>query len=157
MKKVLGLICLLMTICLIVEAKPKVEKMPQYDILGAGSGTEGTILVKVYVYAQNVDDADLKRAAVHGVVFRGCNGNASGAHQPAMAPATAEIDNSEFCKAFFAVDGQCQNYATIVAGSYDRVKTQKGYKSGAIVQVNKSSLRKELERAGVVRSLSSGF
>lgn len=155
MRRFLGLMTLLFAVCITVMAKG--DKMPQYDITGAGSGTEGTILVKVYVYSKSVSDEDIKRAAVHGVVFRGCNGNASGARQPAMASPTAETDNAAFCEAFFATDGQCQSFATIVAGSYDRVKTQKGYKSGAIVQVNKTSLRKELEKAGVVRSLSSGF
>lgn len=155
MKKLLSLTFLLFVFW--GTAMAKGDEMPQYDITGAGSGTEGTILVKVYVYAKSVKDEDLKRAAVHGVVFRGCSGNQSGARQPAMAPATAEAENAAFCKAFFAADGLCQNYATIVAGSYDRVKTQKGYKSGAILQVDKASLRKELEKAGVVRSLSSGF
>ena len=155
MKRLLGFMMLLFAFTIGIAAKG--EKMPQYDITGAGSGTEGMILVKVYVYAKSVKDEDLKRAAVHGVVFRGCSGNASGARQPAMAPPTAEADNAAFCEAFFAVDGQCQNYATIVAGSYDSVKTQKGYKSGAILQIDKTALRKELEKAGVVRSLSSGF
>lgn len=141
----------------VAGAMAKGDKMPQYDITGAGSGSEGTLLVKVYVYGKKVSDADLKRAAVHGVVFRGCSGNASGARQPAMAPPTAETDNATFCEAFFAADGQCQNFADIVAGSYERVKTNKGYKYGAILQVNKTALRKELEKAGVVRSLSSGF
>lgn len=155
MKKLLNLMILLFTI--VVGAMAKGEKMPQYDILGAGSGTEGTILVKVYVYATKVKDEDLKRAAVHGVVFRGCSGNQSGARQPAMASITAETDNAAFCEVFFATDGPCQNYATIVAGSYDKVKTQKGYKSGAILQIDKTSLRKELEKAGIVRKLSAGF
>lgn len=135
----------------------KSEKMPQYDITGAGSGTEGTILVKVYVYGKKVSDQDLKRAAVHGVVFRGCSGDESGARQPAMASPTAEADNAEFCQKFFASDGQCQSFVSIINGSYDHVKTQNGYKLGAILQVNKTALRKELEKAGVVRSLSSGF
>ena len=156
MKRLLSLTILLLAFFMGAMAKGG-DKMPQYDITGAGSGTEGTILVKVYVYAKSVKDEDLKRAAVHGVVFRGCTGNQSGARQPAMAPATAESDNAAFCEAFFAVDGPCQNYATVVSGSYDRVKTQKGYKSGAILQIDKTSLRKELEKAGVVRSLSSGF
>ena len=156
MKKIVMIMALLLTMVAGVMAKG--EKMPQYDITGAGSGTEGTILVKVFVYKKNVTDEELKRAAVHGVVFRGCSsGNASGARQPAMAPPTAEADNAAFCEAFFSVDGPCQNFASVVAGSYDRVKTQKGYKSGAILQVDKASLRKELEKAGVVRSLSSGF
>ena len=154
MKKLLSFTVLLL---FVLGAMAKNDKMPQYDITGAGSGSEGTILVKVYVYDKNVSDQDLKRAAVHGVVFRGCTGNASGARQPAMASPTAEADNASFCEAFFAADGQCQNFATIVAGSYDRVKTNKGYKHGAILQIDKTSLRKELEKAGVVRSLSSGF
>ena len=133
------------------------DKMPKYDITGAGSGTEGTVLVKVYVYSKSVKDDDLKRAAVHGIVLRGCSGNASGARQPAMASPTAESDNAAFFEEFFAKDGRCLNYASVIAGSYDRVKTQKGYKSGAILQVDKTALRKDLEQAGVVRSLSSGF
>ena len=148
---------IILLISFFVGAMAKGDKIPQYDITGAGSGTEGTILVKVYVYSKSVKDEDLKRAAVHGVVFRGCSGNQSGARQPAMASITAEADNASFCEAFFAADGPCQNYATIIAGSYDRVKTQKGYKSGAILQIDKTALRKELEKAGVVRSLSSGF
>ena len=155
MKKVICFMALFLTIA--IGAMAKGDKMPEYDITGAGSGSEGTILVKVYVYAKKVTDQDLKRAAVHGVVFRGCSGNASGARQPAMASPTAEAENAAFCEAFFAEDGQCQNFASVVSGSYDRVKTKKGYKSGAILQVDKTALRKELEKAGVVRSLSSGF
>lgn len=155
MKKIFNLLMMLLLIS--IGAIAKDIKVPQYDITGAGSGSEGTILVKVYVYAKKVTDADLKRAAVHGVVFRGCTGNSSGAYQPAMAAPTVETENAAFCEEFFATDGECQNYASIVAGSYDRVKTKKGYKSGAILQVNKTTLRKELEKAGIIRSLSSGF
>ena len=155
MKKIFNVLMMLLLIS--IGAIAKDIKVPQYDITGAGSGSEGTILVKVYVYAKKVTDADLKRAAVHGVVFRGCTGNSSGAYQPAMAAPTVETENAAFCEEFFATDGECQNYASIVAGSYDRVKTKKGYKSGAILQVNKTTLRKELEKAGIIRSLSSGF
>lgn len=156
MRTVFSLIVMLLVV-VITGAMAKGDKMPQYDITGAGSGTEGIILVKVYVYGKKVSDQDLKRVAVHGVVFRGCSGNESGAHQPAMASPTVETDNAEFCQEFFACDGQCQKFATIISGSYDRIKTQKGYKIGAILSVNKSSLRRELEKAGVVKSLSNGF
>lgn len=156
MKKYITFI--LMILLSVAGAMAKGDKMPQYDITGAGSGTEGTLLVKVYVYEKNVSDADYIRAAVHGVVFRGyASGNASGARQPAMASPVAEADNATFCQEFFAENGQCRNFASIIPGSYDRVKTQKGYKCGAIVQVDKVALRKTLEQAGVVRSLSSGF
>lgn len=148
---------LLMIIFIALSAMAKGDAMPKYDITGAGSSNEGMVLIKVYIYAKSASDQDLKRAAVHGVVFRGCTGNNSGSNMPAMAPPTVENDNATFCNEFFAADGQCQNYASIVAGSYDRVKTTKGYKNGAIVQVNKTALRKDLEKGGIVRSLSSGF
>ena len=155
MKRLLSMMLLLLGVAAGIYAKD--NKMPQYDITGAGSGTEGTILVKVYVYAKTVSDADLKRAAVHGVVFRGCTGNASGARQPAMAAPEVEGENAAFCAKFFAADGECQGFASIIEGSYAHVKTQKGYKYGAILQVDKTALRKTLEKAGVVRPLSSGF
>ena len=155
MKKIICLFTIFLAICSGVIAKD--IKMPQYDIIGAGSGIEGTILVKVYVYNKDVSDADFKRAAVHGIVFKGCEGNANGARQPAMAPPATEHENKAYCDVFFAIDGECQNYASIIAGSYERVKTKKGYTHGAILQIDNIALRKELEKAGIVRSLSSGF
>lgn len=160
MKKVIGLliIAFAMASCSVQSHLLGTGQIPQYEITGAGSGNEGMTLVKTFVYAKkNVPDSELKRAAVHGVVFRGYTGNNSGASQPAMASPTAEADYADFCKVFFAPNGQCLNYATIIAGSYDRIKTGKNYKYGAIVQVNKSTLRKDLEKAGLVRALSSGF
>ncbi len=155
MKKVFSL---LLMFVIAIGAMAKDYKMPQYDITGAGSGNEGTLLVKVFVYAKkNVPDEELKRAAVHGVVFRGCTGNNSGATQPPMASPSAEAEHATYCEAFFAIDGQCQHYASIISGSYERVKTGKGYKYGAIIQINKNLLRKDLEKAGIVRSLGSGF
>ncbi len=155
MNKTLDILLLLLFVSLTAAAKG--DKFPKYDLTGAGSGNEGMVLVKVFVYGKKVSDEDLKRCAVHGIVFRGCTGNNSGATQPAMAPVETEASHQEYCDAFFASDGECQNYASVIAGSYERVKTQKGYKCGAIVQVNKKTLRKVLEKAGVVRSLSSGF
>ena len=102
------LLLLIMVVTSVIGVMAKGDKLPEYDITGAGSGSEGTLLVKVYVYAKKVTDSDLKRAAVHGVVFRGCSGNQSGARQPAMAPATAEADNAAFFENFFASDGQIQ-------------------------------------------------
>ncbi len=151
------LLCFMMLFLIVLGVMAKSDKMPQYEITGAGSGTEGMLLVKVYVYGKKVTDADLKRAAVHGVVFSSFSGNESGARQPPMAEPEAETVHADFCEAFFAVDGPCQNYASIIDGTYDRVKLGKYYKHGAVLQIQKTALRKELEKAGVVRSLSSGF
>lgn len=66
MKRLLSLLVLIM-FC-VMGAIAKGDKVPKYDITGAGSGTEGTLLVKVYVYKNKVADEDFKLAAVHGVV-----------------------------------------------------------------------------------------
>lgn len=155
MRKVICFIFISLLLC--ASAVAKGLKLPTYELTGAGSGNEGHILVKVFVYEKSPSDADLKRCAVHGVVFRGCSGNNSGANQPAMASVDAQADHQTFCEEFFAQDGSCLSYASIVEGSYERIKTQKGYKVAAIVEVNKTALRKHLEKAGLVRSLSSGF
>ena len=70
MKRLVYFVCALLL--MVMSAFAKNDKMPQYDIVGAGSGSEGTVLVKVFVYAKKVTENDLKRAAVHGVIFRGC-------------------------------------------------------------------------------------
>lgn len=140
-----------------VGAKNKKKTEPfSYEIMGAGSGTEGTCLVKVYVYG-NTSDASIKKAAVHGVVFRGFSGTSSGVSQPAMAPISAEETNSEFFNSFIDENGECQNFASIVPGSYERITTAKGRKVGAVVQVQRTALRHRLETQGVIRTLSSGF
>ena len=156
MKRITSLIAFSFFVLFSLMAKS--NKVLPYDIVGAGSAKEGMALVKVYVYGKKISDEDLKIAAVHGVVFKGyAGGNTSGARQPAMAAAHLESENKEFCDSFFDKNGECQTYATIINGSYDCVKTMKGYKYGAILQIDKVSLRKTLERAGVVRGLSSGF
>ena len=61
MKKFLNLLLLLLMFA--VTAFAKGGEMPKYDMTGAGSGNEGMVLVKVFVYAKTVTDQDLKRAA----------------------------------------------------------------------------------------------
>ena len=139
------------------EAKDKKKSEAfSYEIMGAGSGKEGTCLVKVYVYG-NTSDASIRKAAVHGVVFRGFSGTSSGVSQPALAPISAEEMNSEFFNSFMDVNGECQNFASIVPGSYERIATAKGSKVGAVVQVQRTALRHRLEMQGVIKTLSSGF
>jgi len=41
--------------------------------------------------------------------------------------------------------------------SEDRIKIGKEYKIGVIVSVNVAALRKDLEDAGIIKSLSNGF
>ena len=42
-------------------------------------------------------------------------------------------------------------------GAGDRIKVGKEYKVGVVVSVSKDELRKDLEAAGIIKSLNSGF
>ncbi len=146
----------------LLEAKEKKDKEEvSYDIQSAGSGVQGTYLVSVWVYSKTgkVNDDLLKYAAVHGVLFRGFSGQQGAPTQrPLAGSAVVEQQKSDYFQAFFGEEGAYLNFATVVMGSYQRVKVKKrGYKVGAVLQVSKDQLRRELEQAGVIKSLSSGF
>lgn len=153
MKKISALFMMLI-ICISAFAQ---KDYLTYDLKGVGSGTEGTCLVKVFVYKKKASDAELKAAAIHGVIFRGFNGTESRVNQPALTSIDTEAEHQEFYDTFIDEKGDCQNYAEIVAGSYERIKTKKGYKVGVIVQVNRKALRNYLEKARVIKSLNSMF
>ncbi|MBQ8224935.1 MAG: hypothetical protein IJZ86_06265 [Bacteroides sp.] len=141
----------------ICQAKDKDEF--RYDIESAGSGTQGTDLVQVWVYSKKgkTSDDDLKKAAVHGVIFRGFNGmNGLPSQRPLVKSITAEEQHKDYFNALF--NGAHLHFASIVSGSYKRVRTSnKEYKVGVTIQVNRNALRKELENAGIIKKLSSGF
>ncbi|MBS7396611.1 MAG: hypothetical protein KIG35_08035, partial [Prevotellamassilia sp.] len=71
------LLTFLLTVCCFQPIWADDDKPIEYDITSAGSGVQGTYLVKVYVNSKKKDlvDADLKYAAVHGVLFRGFSGS----------------------------------------------------------------------------------
>ncbi|SHE31857.1 hypothetical protein SAMN05444362_10169 [Dysgonomonas macrotermitis] len=131
----------------------------RYDIECAGSGSQGSYLVRVWSYGKkpNIPSDDMKRNAVHGVIFKGFSGDRGCTSQKPMAASPAVMEEkADFFKAFFADGGTCLKYADIV-GTPEIIKVGKEYKVGVIVSVSKDVLRKDLEGAGVVKSLSSGF
>lgn len=141
------------------SAGGKVE-VPKYNIVSAGVGAQGTYLCKVSVYSKkgNTKDADFKRAAVHGVIFKGVAGGDGGATQKAMASPSTEYEKADFFKEFFADNGPYTAYANVVPNSISRAKTaNKEICVSAVVVVSKDELRKYLEKAGVVRGLGSMF
>lgn len=140
------------------EVSAKSKEAQQYDIEAAGSGVQGTYLVRVWVYSKSgkVTDDEIKRAAVHGVIFRGFNGGQGSPSQRPMASSISlEEEKAEYFEAFFS--SAYLQFASIVSGSYQRVKASKNYKVGAVVQVSKDNLRRELEQAGIIKGLSNGF
>lgn len=133
----------------------------EYEIVGAGSGTQGTYLVKVYVVSKkSKPDADLlKKCAVHGVLFKGFSNKESRVSQKPLAGSVlVEQEHSDFFEPFFKDGGGYQNYADMVTPQYDIVKMEKKqFRIGATFSVSKEQLRKDLEKAGVIKKLGSGF
>lgn len=132
----------------------------QYDIQSAGSGAQGYYLVEVSSYvtkSSQIGEDTVLRDAVHGVLFRGFAGaNGSPSQRPLAGSALNEQTHQDFFTEFFKSGGY-RSYATFVSGSLKTTRVGKQYKVTGTVSVAKDQLRKDLEKAGVIRSLSSGF
>lgn len=161
MKRIWILSLLIMLVgCLTMNAKKAADEIPPYEIKGGGTGTQGTYLVEVTVTTKdkNVSDDVLKRAAVHGVLFRGFSDTVSRKTQKPLAGSAAnEAQHADFYKEFFSSNGNAASFANIVSGSRRIVKADKQYQVTAMVQVNKENLIKYLQDVGVVKGLNSIF
>lgn len=134
--------------------------MPKYEITGAGTGVQGTYLVNVTLITKkkNPDDNDMKRAAVHGVLFKGFSSKEHRQMQKPLAGSAAnEAQHVDFYKDFFSESGNAVNYASIVDGSRIVIKSGKEYRITMTVSVNKEELRSYLESLGMIKGLNSGF
>lgn len=160
-KKILLLtVALLLGVCL-APAKGNSGDELNYEIEGAGTGAQGSYLVKVWglTSKNNPGDDYLCKCAVHGVLFRGfSNKELRQSQRPLAGSALVEQQHADFFKDFFSDGGSYKNYATMVSANREVVKiAKKKYKVGAVVTVNKEQLLKDLQAAGVVRGLTTEF
>jgi len=149
------------------QARKKADKDTKnwrYEIEAAGVGTQGSYLIKVWSYSKNPKVAleQAKKNAVHGVVFKGFTGKPGVPGQKALASSpNIEQEKQEFFDDFFADNGKYMKYVSESGdgsiAAEDRLKAGKEYKIGIVVSVNVDALRKDLEAAGVIKGLSSGF
>lgn len=131
-----------------------------YEISGAGTATQGCYLVEVALNSKkkNIDDRELKRAAVHGVLFRGFSSKEHRQHQRPLAGSAAnEAQHADFYKEFFDEAGTAPSYASIVPGSKSITKSGKYYVIKATVTVNKEELHKYLSQNGIITNLNKAF
>lgn len=133
----------------------------RYDIICEGNGVEGTYLVRVWVYAnkQNLKPEQIRKYAIHGVIFKGITGSSKcNGQKPLAISLSVEEENKKYFDEFFEKKNAYLNFATIIEGTFERVKvTKRQYKIGAVVSVSKDQLRKQLETDGIIRGLSTGF
>lgn len=161
-KKILFLLLALCLPFVVFAQKTDIKKGDvSYGLEAAGVGAQGTNLVKLeYISKQKkIPVQVLQEYAVRGVLFKGiAAGEGSRTTQkPLCGSATAEQSHQEFFDKFFE-DETYKNYVQFVEGSLRIVAYKnKNYKATANLVVYKDQLRKDLEAAGVIKGLNSGF
>lgn len=163
-------LCLLFTACtslVFSQARKKAEndtKEWRYEVEVVQQGTEGTYLVKVWSYSKkpNVAIEQAKKNAVHGIVFRGVAASGRVPGQKALTNnPNLEMEKQEFFDDFFADGGKYMKFVNVTGdgsvAAEDRMKVGKEYKIGVVVSVNVQALRSDLEAAGIIKGLNSGF
>lgn len=149
------------------QARKKAEKDTQewrYEIEAVQIGTQGTSLIKVWSYSKKPDVAieQAKKNAVHGIIFKGFTGKATVPGQKALTDnVNLEVEKEDFFKPFFEDGGKYMKFVSMsndgAVAAEDRMKVGKEYKVGVVLSVNVSALRKDLEAAGIIKSLGAGF
>lgn len=149
------------------QAQKKADKATEawkYEIEAVQTGTQGTYLIKVWSYSKKatVATTQAKKNAVHGIIFQGFTGKPGVPGQKALTNnPNLEIERADYFDPFFSEGGKYMKFVSsssdgaIEAG--DVQKVGKLYKVGVVVSVNVAALRKDLEDAGIIKGLSSGF
>jgi hypothetical protein len=157
--------------CASVSAQKRAKKKAmrdmedfRYEIECVGVGSQGTYLLKVWSYSKKPKVAieQCKKNAIHGVIFKGFGSGAQGCTtQKPFADASVEDAKIDFFEGFFNDGGDYMKYVAVSGDgeiqAEDRIKVGKEYKIGVVVSVMKDKLRKDLETAGVIKALDSGF
>lgn len=150
-------------------AKKKADKQTEawrYEIECSGVGTDGTYLIKVWSFSKKpaVAAEQSKKNAVHGIIFKGFVGNRDKGcptQKPLANSPNLEMEKADFFDPFFEEGGKYMKFVSLSSdgnmGSKDVIKVGKEYKVAVILSVYKDLLRKDLEDAGIIRGLTSGF
>lgn len=144
--------------CLVVAFIPMSSCYAQdwhYEIECAGTGVQGTYLVEVTSYGKTVDAAlaQMKKDAVHGVLFSGLSGQC--VQKPLAGSAEVENEHKDFFDNFFSTSGDYSKYVVeeknmnIIAKKVGK----REYKVTKVISVKKDLLRRDLEKAGVIKAL----
>lgn len=160
MKRILIILMSLVGLFGVASLEAKKTEAMQYELQGAGTGVQGTYLVEVSVLSgsRDVNDGELVKAAVHGVLFRGFTNPAGRNTQKPLAGSPAnEAEHADFYKDFFGKNGTSSQFGSVVTGTRIITKAGKQYKVSAKVSVNKDLLLKYLQDAGVIKGLNSAF
>lgn len=153
------IICVMLVVSLTATAQDNVS-MPRYDIVSNGIGNEGTFTAEVSVYLKKPDknvEAELRKAAVHGALFKGIEAGENGKTQRPIADESVAEKHSDFFEKFFN-DGAYANYVTLVDGTLRVEKFgKKLYRARSAVIIKKDALRDYLENNHIIESFNDLF
>ncbi len=132
-----------------------------YEVTVMAVGTDGTKLLKVWGYAKKKDIAKInaKKNAVAACLFKGAVGNRDKIVKPIIPNPRVADQHQGYFDGFFKTGGNYLQYVLVTndATGKDIIKMKKGYKVGVVVSVQYDALRKEMERAGIVKKLSEAI
>ena len=124
----------------------------EYDIVGVAIAKEGYYLVEVSTMVDKKKEATIdiaKKCAIHGCLFKGFAVERISQKPILSSPSEAE----EYSEYFEKLINEQFNTYTNSTHPIQIVKVGKRFRVKAIVVVAKESLRKDLEKAGIVRKL----
>lgn len=125
----------------------------EYDIVGVAVAKDGYYLVEVSAMVDKKKDATVdiaKKCAIHGCLFKGFV-LPRNAQKPIMASPSEEQAHAEYFDKL--INEQFSAY-TNSASPAQIVEVGKRYRVKAVIAVAKEALRKDLEKAGIVKSLA---
>ena len=164
-KLIVMLVCAVMACGVAMAKGPKEPEVTEVSLVGEGVGNDGKPLMVVTCAAKKADkvtDDEIRRCAVHGIIFRGYSDksnskffDASTSH-PALLPADQEAGNADYFTDFFG-SGAYNTYVDIIPDTRRVMKNGKQYYVSQTVVINVPALRKKLENDGMLKSLKSGW
>jgi hypothetical protein len=173
MKKAIIFCCLLPALALTVSCgtstssrrtSDRYTREWRYEMEPVNVGSQGSYLVKIWSYSRKPDLAieQAKKNAVHGIIFRGFTGmNGVSGKRPLTNNSNLEEEKKDFFDPFFANGGKYMKFVSITndgaVAAKDRLKVGREYKIGVVVSVKVDLLRKDLEDAGIIQKMASGF
>lgn len=154
-------LCVMMFSVSVLSAKEKPEESPlrNYTIENAGRPAgQGSYMVKVTVTTKDkkLSDQEIGKCAVHGVLFKGFSGANYHTEKPLAKSASVEAEHQEYFDSFFS-STRPSTYVNALPSTRQVTKSGKYYVISEVVEVQKDLLRKDLQQAGILRSLNSGF
>lgn len=146
---------LFLLVAVVFASSVAAEKANQYvyEISCAGNANVGYYVVEVSAYVskkKEINNDVVKKCALHGVLFKGFSGK-DGCHSQRQMLTNYDGKHSALIENL--ISSEYGKYVETIGVPVKVVKLNKRYKITTIVQVSKDLLRKDLEKAGVIRKL----